>query len=531
MKKLTAFKKLILVIAISLPNYLFAQSNKPNWQNLDLKTDSVYGISTEKAYKELLKNKKSTRVLVAVIDAGMDIAHEDLKAIAWTNPKEIAGNNKDDDKNGYKDDVHGWSFLGSAKGNVNYDNLEITRLVRQYKTKFAALDTNALTGKNLADFNEYKKLRAAFDSEYQKARSSYDRIAGIDKNLSAFLVAIQDQNPDLNTINNYQPKNADEANIKRVLVRNMPNFKNVADFRTQALVPSLEHYQEQLEYHYNLNFDPRIIVGDNYADINERIYGNNDVDGPDSDHGTHVAGIIGAVRTNNLGIQGVADNVRIMSVRAVPNGDERDKDVANAIRYAAANGAKVINMSFGKAYSYNKKAVDDAVKFAMSKDVLIIHAAGNDNKNTDVENNFPTRKYEDKSGEAKAWIEIGASGPKDDKTLKASFSNYGKTAVDVFAPGVGIYSTIPGSKYADHSGTSMAAPVVAGLAALIRSYYPKLTAVQVKDIIMRSAIKINHDITITDDNDVERSVPFSELCVSGAVVNAYNALKLAATYK
>ena len=526
MKKLTALKKLILVLSIILPNYLFAQSVKSNWQNLDLKTDSVYGISTEKAYKELLKNKKPTRVLVAVIDAGMDINHEDLKAIAWTNPKEIAGNNKDDDKNGYKDDVHGWGFLGSAKGNVEYDNLELTRLVRQYKTKFAALDTNTLTGKNKTDFDEYRKLRTELANLTQKSQASYDRIAGIDKNLSAFLVAIKNQNPDLNTIKNYEPQNATEANIKRVLVNNMADFKSIEDFRTQALVPSIEHYKEELTYHYNLNFDPRSIVGDNYADINERIYGNNDVNGPDSDHGTHVAGIIGAVRTNNLGIIGVADNVRIMSVRTVPNGDERDKDVANAIRYAAANGAKVINMSFGKAYSYNKKAVDDAVKFAMSKDVLIVHAAGNDNKNTDLENNFPTRKYEDKSGEAKAWLEIGASGPKDDKTLKASFSNYGKTAVDVFAPGVAIYSTIPGSKYADHSGTSMAAPVVAGLAALIRSYYPKLTALQVKNIIMKSAIKINHDVEVDD-----KSVPFSDLCVSGAVVNAYNALKLAATYK
>jgi subtilisin family serine protease len=530
MKKLSVLKKLILVVSISLPNFLFAQSAKPNWQNLDLKTDSVYGISTEKAYKELLKNKKPTRVLVAVIDAGVDIDHEDLKAIAWTNPKEIAVNKKDDDKNGYTDDVHGWGFLGSAKGNVQYDNLEITRLVRQNKAKFTAMDTTALTGQNKTDFDEYRKLRTELGDLTQKAQVSYDRMAGIDKNLSTFLVAIKNQNPDLNTIKNYEAKNADEANIKRILVNNMADFKSIAEFREQAIVPSLDRYKEQLEYHYNLSFDPRSIIGDNYTNSNERFYGNNDVNGPDSDHGTHVAGIIGAIRTNALGIVGVADDVRIMSVRTVPNGDERDKDVANAIRYAAANGAKVINMSFGKAYSYNKKVVDDAVKFAMSKDVLIVHAAGNDNKNTDVEFNFPTRKYEDKTGEAKAWLEIGASGPKDDKTLKASFSNYGKTAVDVFAPGVTIYSTTPGSKYADHSGTSMAAPVVAGLAALIRSYYPKLTALQVKDIIMKSSIKIDHDITLKDGT-VERSVPFSELCVSGGVVNAYNALKLAATYK
>jgi subtilisin family serine protease len=241
-----------------------------------------------------------------------------------------------------------------------------------------------------------------------------------------------------------------------------------------------------------------------------------------------VAGIIGAVRTNNLGVMGVANDVMIMSVRTVPTGDERDKDVANAIRYAASNGAKVINMSFGKGYSFDKKAVDDAVRFAMSKDVLIVHAAGNDNKNTEVDNNFPTRVYEDKT-EAKGWIEVGASGLKDDETLKASFSNYGKTSVDVFAPGVAINSTTPKSTYGEHDGTSMAAPVVTGLAALIRSYYPKLTAAQVKEIIMKSVVKISHNVVIKD-GDTKKEVPFADICVTGGVVNAYNALQLAATY-
>ncbi len=528
MKKISAFKKLILIISICLPNYLLAQKAKPNWQNLDLKTDSVFGISTEKTYNELLKNKKHTTVLVAVIDGGVDINHEDLKSIIWNNPREVAADNKDNDKNGYIDDMHGWDFIGSAKGDVNFDNLEITRLVRQYKNKFAAMDTTKLTGKNQTDFEEYRKLRTELADQTQKAQAAYDKYSKINDQLTAFLTKLNNQNPDVNTINNYQTQNDDEAYIKRILLANLGNYASVTAFRNQAVAAAIKHYKEQLDYHYNLNFDPRSIVGDNYANINERNYGNNDVTGPDADHGSHVAGIIGAVRDNNLGISGVANDVRIMSVRTVPNGDERDKDVANAIRYAAANGAKVINMSFGKPYSYNKKAVDDAVKFAMSKDVLIVHAAGNDNKNTDVEYNFPTRKYLD-GNEAKAWIEIGASDLKDDKTLKAYFSNYGKKAVDVFAPGVAIYSTVPGSAYADHSGTSMASPVVAGLAALIRSYYPKLTALQVKDIIMKSAIKIDHDVTIKDDT-TERSVPFSDICVSGGVVNAYNALKLAATY-
>jgi len=284
-----------------------------------------------------------------------------------------------------------------------------------------------------------------------------------------------------------------------------------------------------VDYQLNLEFDPRSIVGDNYNNPEEHYYGAADVTGPGADHGTHVAGIIGAARNNSIGINGIADNVLLMSVRAVPNGDERDKDVANAIRYAADNGAKVINMSFGKPYSPNKKVVDEAVKYAMSKDVLLIHAAGNDGQNLDSTIFYPNRDYEDGKGTANAWIEVGASGPGDDETLVASFSNYSKTGVDVFAPGVAIYSSTPGSKYDYHDGTSMAAPVVTGLAALIRSYYPKLKAVQVKEIILKSVTKVNHPVTIFINGE-PKQVQMTDVCNTGGVVNAYNALKLAASY-
>ena len=531
MKKLSLLKKLILVAGICIPNFLFAQTaSKPNWQNGDLKTDAIFGISIEKTYNELLKNKKHVPVLVAVIDGGVDIEHEDLKPVIWTNPGDPTANKIDNDKNGYVDDMHGWDFIGGAKGNVHHDNLEITRLVKKYRNQFANTDTTTLTGQNLASFETYRKLRNELNSKIQATQRSYNSINNFKMALDGLLTAMNKTNPTLDEIKAYEPKNNTETYAKRVLVNNLSGFKDMNDFLKQQVTDGLDHYKSQLDYHYNINYDPREIVGDNYTNSNGRFYGNNDVAGPDADHGSHVAGIIGASRTNNLGIMGIANNVKIMSVRTVPDGDERDKDVANAIRYAAANGAKVINMSFGKAYSYDKKVVDDAVKFAMSKDVLIIHAAGNDNKNTMVENNFPTRVYEDKSGEANAWIEVGASGPTDDKTLKASFSNYGKTTVDVFAPGVAINSTTPGSKYANHSGTSMAAPVVAGLAAVIRSYYPKLSAVKVKEIIMRSVVKINHPITLKIEGQ-DRELSFDELCVTGGVVNAYNALQLAATYK
>lgn len=533
MKLLSSLKKLILILCIALPVGLSAQTagkTKPNWQNLDLKNDSVFGISTEKAYNELLEHKKHVPVLVAIIDGGVDVDHEDLKAVIWNNPHEVAGNGKDDDKNGYTDDIHGWDFIGGAKGDVHWDDLELTRLIRADNARFAHADTASLKGDDLVEFGKYKKMKDDFNSQYQKAKQTYDFINKFNTIIDTIVINLKKADPTVDDFKGYTPANNMQAYVKKILVENMAEFKGLADFREKEITPGLTHFKTQLDYNLNLDFDPRGIVGDNYADINEHFYGNNDVTGPDADHGTHVAGIVGAVRDNNIGVKGVANDVMIMSVRTVPDGDERDKDVANAIRYATSNGARVINMSFGKAYSYDKKAVDDAVKYAMSKDVLLIHAAGNDNKNTDSEPNFPNRNYADNSGLAGAWIEVGASGMTDDGTLKASFSNYGKTHVDVFAPGVKINSTTPHSTYGEHDGTSMAAPVVTGLAALIRSYYPKLTALQVKEIIMKSVVKINHTVVV-GDGDEKKDVAFADLCISGGVVNAYNALKLAATYK
>lgn len=501
----------------------FAQ--KGNWQNLDLKTDSVFGISTEKAYSELLKGKKSKTVLVGVLDGGVDVNHEDLKRVIWVNKKEIAGNGKDDDKNGYIDDVQGWNFLST----INQETLELTRIIRRDSAKFANVTAATVKPADKASFEIYTKAKADFDKQTNEAKDILQNIAGFKAALDGFVKKIGKENPELADVQNFKPETAMDGRLKELLVAQLQNttFK---DFYNAQIIKGVTHYQEQLDYNLNLSFDPRPkVVGDNYANSKEQGYGSNDVKGPDASHGTHVSGIIGADRTNTIGIKGVADNVLIMGVRAVPNGDERDKDVANSIRYAVANGAKVLNMSFGKAYSWDKKAVDEAVKYAVSKDVLLVQAAGNDNKNLDVEKSFPDRRYEG-GGQATSYIVVGASGPKDDNTLKADFSNYGKTTVDVFAPGVQIYSTTPESKYEAYNGTSMASPVVAGLAALIRSYYPKLTAVQVKEIILKSVIKVNHNVDVEEATGV-KSVPFTDLCITGGIVNAYEALKLAATYK
>ena len=489
-------------------------SQTPNWQNKDLKTDSIFGISTEKAYTELLKGKKSKTVLVAVIDSGIDTTHEDLKAILWINPKEKANGN-DDDKNGYADDLHGWDFIGGANGNVDYDNLELTRIIRRDKNFYDSLSYTSVPETYRSSYQAFRKMQKDYDGQLQQAKGMKEGVGKFKEVLDSVIKKIGKDNPAKEDFQNYTAQGENEKKVCSVVLDQWDANPDISKFE-KDVKDTYNHYKEQADYQLNLSYDPRSIVGDNYNNSKERFYGNNDVYGPDANHGTHVAGIIAAVRNNNTGINGIADNVRIMSVRTVPNGDERDKDVANAIRYAAENGAKVINMSFGKGYSWDKKAVDDAVKYAMSKDILLVHAAGNEGKDLDGTDNFPNRRYADSSGEAKGWIEVGASNWKDDETLVANFSNYGKTSVDVFAPGVQIYSCTPGSHYETFDGTSMAAPVVVGLAALIREYYPKLTAVQVKEIIMKSVIK----------RDM-----LKDKCVSGGVVNAYNALKLAAEYK
>lgn len=515
-----------VIILLFFPFLSFAQ--KANWQNLDLKTDSAFGISTERAYKELLKGKKPTPVVVAVIDGGVDVNHEDLKRVLWNNKAEKAGNGIDDDKNGYKDDLLGWNFLGSDKGSVEFEALELTRIIRRDQKKFS--NVADVAREDEAALLEYRKLRSEYDKKVAEAKENLANMEGFKYVLNHMVSKIGKAEPTAADFQQYKPENEMESRMQGIMADILKD-QSYKDFYADEIVKGIEHYSDELKYNLNLDYDPRpTLVGDDINNGREKIYGNADVKGPDASHGTHVAGIIAADRTNNIGIKGVADAALIMGVRAVPTGDERDKDVANAIRYAVDNGAKVINMSFGKAYSWDKQLVDDAVKYAMSKDVLIVQAAGNDNEDIDSAKNFPDRRYLS-GGAAEAYIVVGASGWNDDETLKASFSNYGKTTVDVFAPGEKINSSVPDNNaYEKNSGTSMASPVVAGLATLIRSYYPKLKATQVKDIIMKSVVKVNHPVNLMI-NEEPVSKAFSDLCVSGGIVNAYEALKLAAQYK
>ena len=512
-------------------NSMAQEGPAKNWFNQDAQDDKANGVSTEKAY-EYLKGRESKTVIVAVIDSGTDIEHEDLKDVAWTNTDEIAGNGIDDDNNGFIDDVHGWNFIGGKDGtNVGPDTYEVTR---EYKRLLPKYENKKESKK--ADYLYWVKVRDAYLADAEKATTQYAfydslhySILRYNKLLTAYLDVEKISTEALSKVT------TEDATILAASGFMSNLLPRIGDMPMEDVAESLdgavEHFGNQAKYAYSLEYDTRKIVGDNPTNLKEVGYGNNDVIGTDTDnfHGTHVSGIIGAARGNGIGIDGVANNVQIMAVRAVPDGDERDKDVANAIRYAVDNGAQIINMSFGKAFSPNKSYVDEAIIYAESKGVLLVHAAGNSGENTDEENNFPTKNL-DKKKVASNWIEVGASAWGEDGKLAASFSNYGKVNVDLFAPGVQIYSTAPGNEYKNAQGTSMASPVTAGVAAMLLSYFPELSATDIKDILMKS-VRTFDGLMVTKPGTKDEMVNFTELSSSGGIVNAYEAVKLADAQK
>lgn len=525
----------IFSLAFLIPVFSQNSATKPipqDWFLRDPELDSLLGVSSERAYETLLKDQPSRTVIVAVIDSGIDIEHEDLKTVIWTNEKEIPGNGIDDDHNGYVDDVHGWNFIGGKNGNVDADTYELTREYVRLHAKYGTVEESKVNKKQKAEYETYQQIKTKFEKLKAKNEQQYKLYANIYRNINHSIDTIKSimkveklTAEDVQKFETKEPALLFAKGFLLSMYRNMGEGENIEDY-VGELKEAVDYYEVIVKYGYNETFNSREIVGDDITDLYEKGYGNNDVTGPDATHGTHVAGIIAADRTNNLGIKGIANNVKIMAVRAVPNGDERDKDVANAIIYAVDNGAQIINMSFGKSFSPQKEAVDKAVRYAEQKGVLLIHAAGNDGENIDEEKNFPTRIYAD-GKEAKNWIEVGASAWGGEE-LVGSFSNYGKKMVAFFAPGVEVYSTVPGSKYKNESGTSMASPSTAGVAALIMSYFPELSATDVKDILMKSTRKF-------DNLQVQKpgggKAKLDQLSITGGLVNAYEAVKLAQSMK
>ena len=507
------------------------EAETKTWGAADLLSDTIPGMSVDKAYTEILKGRKNSKVLVAVIDSGIDVEHEDLKDVIWVNEDEIAGNGIDDDKNGYVDDIHGWNFLG----NIVEENMEYVRYIKKLEPKFKGKSEASISAADRGDFEIYKRAKAEYEKEFgetQANKARYEQILGqvapaheaISKKLGKEDYTVTD----LNAI--ASPTETEQQQIG--MLTQMLSFGDSVPEVLKQLNDGIEYFDGRLKSHFNMDKNFRSEkLGDDPDDFSSKYYGNNDVDGPDpkkedARHGTHVAGIIAAKRGNGIGMDGVANNVEIMVVRAVPDGDEYDKDIALAIRYAVDNGAKVINTSFGKYYSPHPEWVWDAIKYASDKDVLIVNAAGNEGFDLDKIQVYPNdQKVGETSEMGNTFITIGALNYKYGSELVANFSNYGKSNVDVFAPGVKIWSTTPLNTYEYLQGTSMAAPAVAGVAAMIRSYYPSLSAKQVKQILMDSGL--SSTATVILGGDQSNQDKFGNISASGKMVNLYNALIMA----
>lgn len=488
-----------------------ADTARADWQRLDFDTDRVPGVGSERALRELLASRQPRReVIVAVIDGGIDTSHTALAPVLWRNPREVAGNGKDDDGNGYIDDVYGWNFMTTPTGDaVHHDTFELTRLYAACRNQPAGRDTPKPAARTC------DSLRTAYDEKSQEILGTLAQVRSIERTLTQVTAALQQA---LGTgpltrarVEGFTPASEMQEQAKRVWLQLDAN-----GLGADAIEEAKKAYESQARYGLDTTFHPRAPNG---------ALGTPDVTGPDALHGTHVAGIIAAVRGADHPMQGIAPSVRIMALRAVPDGDERDTDVARAIRYAVDNGAQVINMSFGKGYSPDKPAVDSAVRYADSRGVLLVHAAGNDGENNDIVPSYPTSVLAD-GARVGNWLEVGASSWKGERTLATSFSNYGRSRVDLFAPGEDILSTAPGGRFKRESGTSMAAPVVSGVAALLLAYFPTLTPADVRDVLLQS-VRTFPTLQVPQPGGSGQRVPFSALSRTGGVVDAYAAVKLA----
>ena len=533
-------KVLIAAAFLASFSFAFAQDKMQNndlktWYHKDFSTTNVYGVNTDNAYKFLeSKGLKPRTVVVGVLDSGVEVDHPGLINNMWKNPNEIPNNGIDDDKNGYVDDIYGWNFIGGKTADVDADNLEVTRMVKKYQPIFEGTDSaknRANQAKMPEEYAIYQKSKKLYDEKGSEAKQYYHYFSGFNNAIPSIVKTLNGKTLTKANLAAIKPASQEDSRnlqILNSLVQDAGNVgktpKEVEELLRKEIEGALKHYESQATKHYNLDFDPRAeIVGDNYDNYNEKHYGNNHYEGPDASHGTHVSGIIAGLPHGNEAQYGVAHKVaKIMTVRAVPDGDERDKDVANAIRYAVDNGAKILNMSFGKAVSPGKKHVWDAMKYAEKKGVLLVKAAGNDNQNIGENEYFPTNfmKQSDEKPFVSNMIVVGAS-TNNSQNLRARFSNYNGKMVDVFAPGQEIYSTVPDAKYEYLQGTSMASPVVAGAAAVLWAYMPSLTPQQIKEALVKTVNKS------TVNANVDSSANFDQISVAGGVIDLYKAAQYA----
>ncbi|WP_158276176.1 S8 family serine peptidase [Brumimicrobium oceani] len=491
-----------------------------NWYN-----SSKTGMSTDKAYKKL-KNMTPETVVVAIIDSGIDVEHEDLQGKIWVNKGEIPGNGIDDDNNGYIDDIHGWNFLGNKDGeNINTARLNVTRIYAELKPRFEDVDSSDVKSEDAEDYALYLETKESVESNREKYKSIIEQTEQFRDqmlpNLPGMIANMMEvEEYDEKSLKKWKTDGPQQEQMKQIGLQLLSG-----DLNAEVLDKQINQLQGMIDGHYNPDLDERALIGDDIYDITDTDYGNNDYEGPDALHGTHVGGIVAATRGNDLGGDGVADNAVLMSLRAVPDGDEFDKDIALAIRYAVDNGAKIINGSFGKSYSSLPVAVYEAITYAQENDVLFVHAAGNSANDLAVNSNFPAVKYDFQKYPFTHLLTIGASTRVHEEELAARFSNYGKDQVDIFAPGYEIYNTFPDNEYQAINGTSMASPMVAGVAALLKGYFPSLTMAEVRQIILDSGDYFGDTYQKVPGSD--DLVRFDNLSRYGKVVNVKAAVELA----
>jgi subtilisin family serine protease len=515
-----------LTVQISGQNGTEGEGSAQQWHHKDFETDNVPGVSTIRAYEEVLKEREPGKIIVAVLDDGIDISHEDLKGRIWTNQDEIPANGIDDDGNGYVDDIHGWNFLGNAEGeNLIFDTYELTRIYARMHDKFDEADTSQMNPEESKQYTRYLDIKGKFESEKEESdlyykditefKAEFDRsVAMVEKHTDA-----DELNAELlDTLKIRRDRKAKKARKK------LYRFYSYG-YDESIIEEAVEYLRIAVDYHYNPEFNSRPLIGDDPEDLDDRSYGNPQVFVEGQTHGTSVSALIGAVRSNGLGIDGIAPNVELMPVRIIPDGDERDKDVANGIYYAVDNGAKVLNMSFGKGYSPDSDHVKRAIRYAEEKGVLMVTGSGNDGQDNDSVDNYPNKYYSDGT-ECKTWISVGATSKHPDSTLVTDFSNYGKTTVDLMAPGENVMSLAPGDTTEVVDGTSFSSPIVAGVAALVWSYFPELTAAEIRTVLMQSSTSFSESRVLLPGT-MDQMKGFGELSVTGGIVNAYKAVLLA----
>ncbi|WP_420571375.1 S8 family serine peptidase [Kordia sp.] len=498
-----------------------------DWQHKDIAKDSIAGISLDKAY-ECLKNIKGDTVLVAVLDTRLIKGNEDLKNLLWTNKDEIPNNNIDDDKNGYIDDIHGWNFLGNKNGAQEYRaNFEFVRVIRKFDPLFKGKKRQNI--KDTVNYDIYTKAKRTLQDEIHIVNQNIlylDSVKALrsetKKELSKFY---PDISLDVKVLDSMLRTEKDSTIIKKII------FLKEYDSNKQWYVNRYKRERRHLEIYYNKDYKERSVIKDNSNDLTDINYGNptifSDSIYPKHTHSIKVVSVLAANRTNNYGIKGVTNSSKIMMVTVSPFGDEHDKDIALGIRYAVDNGAKIINITFTKYFSLHSDWVREAIKYASRNNVLIVCSAGNYSKNLDNETPYPNDTDTTGNEVVDNLMMIGSSTPFANEFLVSDYSNYGKKNVDIFAPGEFIYTSIGKNNYNFTSGTSYSAPIVSGIAALIRSHYPNLTAAEVKQIIMKSGVSYDIMVNKPSTSKEKELVPFSSLSKSGKIVNAYNALLMA----